>query len=89
MESLNIKSSGSSTFGFQKVPTEELEARVASLRHICQHLDPYGPMDLETKKTLEQFYIYDFSDPFKVTNELLMLLEDSIQELQHRAKQGQ
>jgi len=58
-----------------------LEARIKKLGDICNELNPYAPMDDEFKKRLREFNIMEFEDPFKITNALLMLLEDSIDEL--------
>jgi len=59
----------------------QLEKRVDTLKHICQDLNPYEPMTEQQKTVLERFDITDISDPFKVTNLLLMQLEDAITEL--------
>jgi len=59
----------------------ELEARIKKLSDICTELNPYGPISDELKMRLMDFNILDFSDPFKITNTLLMLLEDTIDEL--------
>lgn len=58
-----------------------LEARIKKLGDICQELNPYAPVSEEFKKRLREFHILEFDDPFKITNALLMLLEDSIDEL--------
>jgi len=51
------------------------------LGDICTELNPYAPISDELKMRLMDFHILDLSDPFKVTNTLLMLLEDTIDEL--------
>lgn len=58
-----------------------LEERIQKLSSICNELNPYQPVDKEFQKRLKEFNIYEFEDPFKITNALLMLLEDSIDEL--------
>jgi hypothetical protein len=58
-----------------------LESRIKKLGDICNELNPYAPMSDEFKKRLREFNIMEFEDPFKITNALLMLLEDSIDEL--------
>ncbi len=65
---------------------EELEAKIADLRYICDNLNPYGEIDQDLKERLNQHQIYDFYDPFTITNKLLVALEDSIEEL-HRLKE--
>lgn len=58
-----------------------LEARIKVLGDICTELNPYAPIPNELKMKLMDFNILDLDDPFKVTNKLLMLLEDTIDEL--------
>ncbi len=58
-----------------------LEARIKKLGDICNELNPYAPVSDEFKKRLREFNIMEFEDPFKITNALLRLLEDSIDEL--------
>lgn len=58
-----------------------LEARIKKLGDICNDLNPYAPVSDEFKKRLREFNIMEFEDPFKITNALLRLLEDSIDEL--------
>jgi hypothetical protein len=58
-----------------------LEARIKNLNDICGDLNPYKPIDQDLKLRLKTFNIMEFNDPFKITNALLILLEDSIDEL--------
>ena len=58
-----------------------LEARIKTLGDICTEINPYEPIPDELKMKLLVFNILDLVDPFKVTNKLLMLLEDTIVEL--------
>lgn len=60
---------------------EFLEMRIKVLGDICTELNPYDEISDELKMRLLDFNILDLSDPFKVTNQLLMLLEDTIDEL--------
>ena len=59
----------------------ELEARIKMLSDICNEINPYEQIPDELKMKMMDFNIVDFSDPFKITNTLLMLLEDTIDEL--------
>lgn len=59
----------------------ELQNRIQKLSDICQDLNPYQEISAELQIRLSEFHILELSDPFKVTNTLLMLLEDSIDEL--------
>ncbi len=58
-----------------------LKNRIQRLGDICQDLNPYLEISPELKDRLYEFNILELSDPFKITNTLLMLLEDSIDEL--------
>lgn len=58
-----------------------LEARIKDLSEICQEIDPYKTVSDEQKMRLLNYNILDLSDPFKITNQLLVLLEDTIDEL--------
>lgn len=58
-----------------------LEARIQVLGNICTEINPYEEISDELKMRLMDFNILDLSDPFKVTNQLLVLLEDTIDEL--------
>lgn len=58
-----------------------LESRIKMLGEICSDLNPYQPIPLDFQQRLREFNILEFSDPFKITNALLILLEDTIDEL--------
>ena len=58
-----------------------LENRIKNLGEICNELNPYLPVSPEFKLKLREFNIIEASDPFHVTNALLRLLEDTINEL--------
>ena len=58
-----------------------LETRIKKLSDICNELNPYQPVSDDFKKRLKEFNILEFNDPFKITNALLLLLEDTIDEL--------
>ncbi len=60
---------------------EALKARIQKLGDICNELNPYGPVAEVFKMRLREFNIMEFEDPFKITNALLRLLEDSVDEL--------
>ncbi len=60
---------------------EYLEARIKLLDDICTEINPYEAINDELKMKLMNFNILELNDPFKVTNTLLMLLEDTMDEL--------
>ena len=66
-----------------------LTDRVESLNKLCSDLDPYKDIPASAQEKLSEFGIYEYSDPFAVTNKLVVLLEESIEELQKlQAKQA-
>lgn len=65
-----------------KARIELLEEKVTKLKIICDELDPYGEIPKHLSEKLAEFQIIDLFDPFKVTNQLLILLEDSLEELE-------
>ena len=66
-------------------PCEELpdfyldDQQLEELRKFCDSLNPYAPMSLEQKLRLSEYGITDLSNPFEVTNKLLLLLENNLQ----------
>ncbi len=69
---------------FYQTPDDQikyLESRIEFLSLICQELNPYVEIPNDLKMRLLDYNILDLSDPFKVTNQLLILLEDTIDEL--------
>lgn len=52
---------------------------LAELRSFCDTFDPYVNLDLETKFRLQEYGIIDLSNPFDITNKLLLLLENNLQ----------
>jgi len=86
MQNKTINELGSNPIQIQiKIQNDEkilyLENRIKKLGEICNHLNPYLPITDEFKLGLKEFNILEFNDPFKITNALLMLLEDTIDEL--------
>ncbi len=57
-----------------------LEVKIAGLKELCQDLDPYSPLTDLTKSKLQAFGIKDLENPFTITNQLLLLLENAISE---------
>ena len=70
-----------SDFNPLKEKIDYLEARIKVLGDICSEVNPYESIPDELKMRLLDFNILNLDDPFKVTNSLLMLLEDTIDEL--------
>ncbi|MBT3586150.1 MAG: hypothetical protein HN509_14685 [Halobacteriovoraceae bacterium] len=64
-----------------EIKIKHLAIKIKKLNKLCNQLDPYLPIPEDTQAELREFHITDFFDPFTITNKLLVLLEDSIEEL--------
>lgn len=62
----------------------QLKSRAQTLRRLCEDLDPYSPMTKEDLDTLESLGVYSHNDPFQLTNELIMKMEDTLEEILKR-----
>ena len=60
---------------------EKLESEIRALTRICSELDPYRPIPTMLQKELWDLGIKDQTDPFKITNKLLLSMENAIEEL--------
>lgn len=61
---------------------EFLQEKIKILNKLCHEIDPYQSIREDHQKVMAEFGISEFSDPFKVTNLLVVELEDSITELE-------
>lgn len=59
----------------------ELESKIQELRYICMELNPYREIPDHLKMKLLELNIVELKDPFKVTNALLTMLENAMDEL--------
>lgn len=59
-----------------------LQKQINELQKLCDELDPYSEICAEHKKVLNKYGIADLNDPFSLTNRLILMLEDSIEELE-------
>jgi len=62
----------------------QLKSRAQTLRRLCEDLDPYSPMTKEDLDLLESLGVYGHNDPFQLTNELIMKMEDTLEEILKR-----
>ena len=76
-----IKNPNLSEYNPLQEKIDYLEARIKLLDDICTEINPYEAITDELKMKLLNFNILELNDPFKVTNALLMLLEDTMDEL--------
>ena len=56
--------------------------KVEVLNKLCTNLDPYTNIPAACQKELNNLGIFELKDPFVVTNKLVILLEESVEELQ-------
>lgn len=59
----------------------ELEELIETLNIVCSTLDPYRPITESMKAQIEDLNIAFTEDPFNLTNQLVVLLEDAVEEL--------
>ncbi len=59
----------------------DLESKAKKLSKLCQMINPYEKLAKETRDELFRLGIVNFEDPFAITNELLILLEEVDEEL--------
>ncbi|MCO4793323.1 MAG: hypothetical protein KC493_06420 [Bacteriovoracaceae bacterium] len=59
----------------------ELEEQIEKLNFICSNLDPFAPISEELKQLVKSFNIVELDDPFVLTKQLVVLLEDAVEEL--------
>lgn len=60
---------------------ERLESLIEKLNTICSNLDPYNPIPSKMRAMIEELDIIKIDDPFTLTNQLVVLLEDAVEEL--------
>ncbi|ATH08644.1 hypothetical protein BIY24_12010 [Halobacteriovorax marinus] len=58
-----------------------LEILISKLKGICHEIDPYTELTLSMKERLIDVGIEEFNDPFALTNQLLFMTENAIEEL--------
>lgn len=60
----------------------ELEKKAELLKKLCHEIDPYSSLTNEQINLLKGLEIVQFDDPFLLTNQLLLLTEDTLEELE-------
>lgn len=58
-----------------------LNEKVEKLKFITDQLDPYKPLPEVMRLALKEFHLDHENNPFVLTNKLIILLEDAINEL--------
>jgi hypothetical protein len=65
----------------RKMRIEELSTVIEDLNMLCNDLDPYLPLSEDQLKQLSAYGIFKDDDPFLITNKLVLILENSVEEL--------
>lgn len=63
---------------------EELTSKADQLKNICLNLDPYAPMSEAEVETLKSLGLKELEDPFRLTNELILRMENLLEEIESR-----
>ena len=70
---------------YGQMELQDLEKQIEFLHTLCQELDPYAPLEEKTKESLKKLKIDpDNKDPFALTNQLIVRMENALEELQSR-----
>lgn len=72
------------SLSFELFSNQELTTFIEKLNSICQHLDPYHPLSDKDSLALLELGIAKHDDPFELTNNLVKMLEDAIEEKMSR-----
>jgi len=67
----------------ENTTTAQLEYKAKMLKELCASLDPFSPLSEDEKKTLKEFN-FELNNPYKLTNQLIFALENTIEELARR-----
>ena len=70
----------------KELSLSELNARAELLKQLCLNLDPYHPISEEDKAELKELGFREIDDPFRLTNALILSMEDTLEEIQQRSK---
>ncbi len=65
----------------------KLQGRIEVLRSLCQEIDPYAPLNSEVREQLEELGIDAGEDPFALTNRLILMMENALEEF-HKLHKG-
>jgi hypothetical protein len=53
---------------------------IQKLRTLCSQLDPFSPLSPENESFLRQIGIKDLENPYELTNQLVKMMEDLIED---------
>ncbi len=58
-----------------------LKNRVKTLQDICDEIDPFSEISEKHRETLSRIGPFDFTDPYGLTNQLIMMTENTLEEI--------
>jgi hypothetical protein len=59
-----------------------LEQQLTDLKFLCDNLDPYAAINPDHIALIKKYKIKDLDNPFAITNQLLTLVENTIEKLE-------
>lgn len=78
----NFNTPGFSTpLSDSKIQLERLRSKLDQLNAMADKLDPYQPLSQETQIELKSLGVLVLDDPFALTNQLVVILENITEEL--------
>ena len=73
----NLNTNKNDSQKLNQAPAPEVD--LDKLKVFMSEFDPYAPISNGNKKFLESLQIFDTSDPFHVTNQLISIVENLIE----------
>jgi hypothetical protein len=73
----NLNTNKNDSQKLNQAPAPEVD--LDQLKFFMSEFDPYAPISNEDKQFLESLQIFDTSDPFHVTNQLISIVENLIE----------
>lgn len=70
----------------QTKPSLSTQEKFNLLHYLCQNLDPYQEISSEMKEMLKKVGITELSDPYEITNQLILMMEDALNKKQDTTK---
>ncbi len=67
----------------ESISIAELEKTVGDLTKLCQEINPFMPLSENERESLKKLSINPEAGPYAITNELILRLENSIEQLEN------
>ena len=65
-----------------------LKNSIQELKLLCDQVDPFSEISDKQKSQLKNLGILDFSDPYRLTNQLIFITENAVEELLRLEKEN-